>query len=125
MNPSEFEQKGVECSPLSKREVISISAEWVKVFFAETKSKTGKYQSTRFKWESYWSGDEPCLNGDEALTNYFENESESFYIIDESGRNGVECSPQNWPSFMGAGLDLYIFPKSLEWSMAFTHEGTT
>jgi len=124
MSQSAFEEKIIEFTLLSKRETISISGEWVKIFFEETKIRTGKYQPTKYKWESYWSGDEPCCNGDEALSNYLGHTLEPFYIIDESGKNGVECSPQDWPSFLGCGLDLYVFPKSLEWSMAFTHEGT-
>ena len=117
-------EKEIECTSLSKKDTISISDRWVRTFFESTKAQAGKYQPNRFKWEAYWSGIEQCENGDEALFSYLKNETEPFYIIDESGRNGVECSPQSWPSFLGCGLDVYVFPKSLKWSMAFTHENT-
>ena len=124
MLQNEIIKRELISSPLSRKDTISIAGEWVKIFFAETKNKTGKYQPRNYKWESYWSGDQPCLNDDEALKNYLKNSVESFYIIDESGKNGVACPPQEWPSFLDSGLDLYIFPKSLIWSIAFTHEGT-
>lgn len=124
MNQSKFKQKGIDYVTLSKKEAISVFRKWVEIYFAETKRKTGKYQPTNYKWESYWSGDEPCHSGDEALSSYQKSARESFFIIDEAGRNGIECPPQDWPSFLDAGMDLYVIPKSLAWSMTFTHEGT-
>lgn len=124
MNPYIFEEKGIIWSPLLRKEAIGISRNWVRVFFLETREKTGKFQPTKYKWESYWSGDEPCLSGNDALAEYCKSRMEPFYIIDESGKNGVACPPQQWPLFVGLGMDLYIIPESFAWSMAFTHEGT-
>ena len=117
-------ESGIQYDRLSKKEGIAVSSEWLKRFATNVKKKTGKYIDGNYKWEAYWSGIEPASSGSKAIHEYVHSEREDFYILDESGKNVFLCVACKWHNFLESNNDLYVVPKSMAWSMAFSHEGT-
>ncbi len=117
-------EKEISYQRISKKEGIKISQEWLRHFASNVKEQTGKYLAGKYKWEAYWANIEPALSGSEALNKYREGDTEDYYIIDENGKEVYFCTASEWPNFFEDYIDIYVVPKSLTWSMAFSHEGT-
>ena len=84
---------------------------------------TGKYRYLGFHWHAFSYEFTAAQSGPSALEAYLSLESQPVLVIPEDWRNscGVRCSGHGMADLTEPD-DLYVFPESLEWSMAFTHE---
>ncbi len=57
---------------------------------------------------------------------YLQLESEVLFVVPEgSGRRSLPAfrlAATKPPNFQGAGLDITVWPETLEWTMVFSHE---
>ena len=83
---------------------------------------TGKYRYLGFHWHAFSYEFTAAQSGPSALEAYLSLESQPVLVIPEDWRNscGVRCSGHGLPDLTELRDDLYVFPESLEWSMAFT-----
>jgi hypothetical protein len=77
----------------------------------------------QFKWHVFSFGHRPSLPRKRALATYLEQEFDELIVFAE-GRDMpmVHLYSNQAPDFSGQGLDVYVWPQDLAWTMAFTNE---
>ena len=120
----ELESRGFEVEELSRRDAGRWFGEWRQAFLGEVRSTTGQYRYQARHWHAYSYGLVRALDGAAAVEAYFRQEPEQVLVIPEDWSHGcgVRCRGTRLPDFSDHLQDLYVFPESLAWSMAFTHE---
>jgi len=130
MEPDEFseivERCGGKATLLSNKERWQILQSWRHVFSRELYERTGKWQHNGFDWHTFSYDFAPAENGAKALDSYRSQSANAFYVIPQDELlPGFLCADAQLPDFSGCFLDVYIFPRELAWTMAFTHESHT
>ena len=84
---------------------------------------TGKWRYRGFHWHAYSAELCPAESGSQALLSYEAEAPGPLIVIPESWREAPALRVSGKPPDLTAiGFDLYVFPESLVWSIAFTHE---
>jgi hypothetical protein len=117
-------ETGFEVRALKRSEATRIFARWCETFMESVKARTGKYRHLGLHWHAFSYGLVKAASQKAAFDQYFNLPPEPGYIIPESWKHGagVFCTGPSLPDLTNVHDDLYVFPESLEWTMAFTHE---
>jgi len=107
---------------LSKSNSINIHKKWLKLFASKVKNATGKWMVGEHLWEGFSSGLQVNYLNNKALEQYNLQKSYSFYIFDESGKQGFICTSNSLPEFYNTGYDIYLFPEDESWTIVFCHD---
>jgi hypothetical protein len=110
---------------LDRREAGRLFNTWCERFMQPVKLRTGKWRYRGLHWHAFSSHLCPAESGRCAFEHYSAANSGPLIVIPEFWREypAVEClgNDEN-PDLTPTGLDLYVFPRSLAWTMVFTHE---
>jgi hypothetical protein len=112
-----------EWEPLSSRERSRQMRAWRQVFAQALHQTTGKWKHRGFDWHLFSYEFAPALNGDEAFSAYGLITPDEVFVIPEDSRLDAVCLLANHlPNFRPQRGDVTVWPRSLNWTMAFTHE---
>lgn len=94
-------------------------AKWTEIYCEPVFRKIGRTPSSR--WEAFLLGS-PSIEGMHAIEAYRDKVPAELVVLRTSERGGaflLEAATTFQPP---AAMDVLVFPVSLEWTMAFTHE---
>ena len=119
-----LKSRGFDVEPLTRPAADRLFSAWCETFLSEVRRTKGCYRYLGFHWHAYSYNLVPALDGEAALDAYTRLSAQDVVVIPESwsGGCGVRCRGPSLPRFVDYRDDLYVFPESLDWSMAFTHE---
>lgn len=108
--------------PVSRREVWRLQASWRAVYAARLFRESGAWIRDSFDWHVFSFDLYPSKQGAKALQRYARVAPCDYVVLSASARSefGFVCSGQ--PPVMPCRVDVLMFPESLDWTMAFTHE---
>jgi hypothetical protein len=96
---------------------------WRRVYAARLHEQTGRWKHRELDWHIFSFQFAKALNGEEAMDAYACDMPVDLLIIPESLRlEAVRVRAMALPIFRAFREDVIIFPESLDWTMAFTHE---
>jgi len=100
--------------------------EWEDVFFPRNKAERDKLNLDQFRWHIFSGNAYPSLDGENAIKEYEQQVCREFYVIPERSEdeNEIPFKTRKAPPGRLVKLqrDVYVFPKNLAWTFAFTHE---
>lgn len=114
--------KGVHFHGLPRKEAFRVQREWLARFASNVKEQKKKWVFLDYMWHGFSYEMQPCKAGTRARAAYAAQELEEFCVFDEGARHGYACTSSSWPDFSDLHDELYVFPKSMRWTMVFTHE---
>jgi hypothetical protein len=117
---------GVIGYPLATAERDAILQAWLETYCANVHAKTGAWIHRGIRWHAYSYGFETALAGAAARDAYLAVRERDVLVYFEedpagSGPDVFVCDGLATPPLL-EGSDIYIFPRSLAWTMVFTHE---
>jgi hypothetical protein len=120
----ELKSRGFEVEELSRRDATHWFDQWRQTFLGDVQAATGRYRYRGCHWHAYSYDLVRALNGETAVDAYLRQLPEQVLVIPEDWSHGcgIRCRGTRLPDFTDHLQDLYVFPESLAWSMAFTHE---
>jgi len=120
-----LEETGTELKPLNQQEQWKLKQKWRENYSQGVKERTGKWIHNGFDWHAFSYGFATASSGEKAFAEYRAVCAKDFFVVPEdfSGQIGYRCYGISLPDLSSLGDDLYVFPPSMEWTMAFTHEG--
>jgi hypothetical protein len=92
-----------------------IEAEWMSIF---CKNKQG-YNTKDYRWHIFSCGGYPAVEADDAERLYSSHSAESYYVMYKNAST-IELVKEK-PTDLNF-KDVYVFPRNMAWTMAFTHE---
>lgn len=96
---------------------------WREAFATRLHEKTRKWKSGDFDWHVFSFQYAPSMNGEEALTAYEAISGGRLFVVPEdSGLEAVFLRASRLPDFRPYRGDVIVWPDTLAWTMAFTHE---
>ena len=108
-----------EALPQDRR--AELMQRWREVYSAGLHAATGRWRRGEFDWHVFSFGDARSLNGEAAREAYRAESPRGIIVAPEDYRlPAFRLETERLPEF--AGTDVYVFPESLRWTMAFTHE---
>jgi hypothetical protein len=114
---------GASVTVLDDSERHRLEQEWLESFCVNVKEQTGKWVYRGYRWHAFSYGYASAKTGVEALEYYKALRPKRFYVFSDWGPEiGLACEGIEPPDLTELGTDLYAFPKSLLWTMFFTHE---
>lgn len=118
------EAAGLAFEPLRRGDARRHFAAWCEAFCGPVKLRTGKYRLRRFHWHAFSFALVEALNHQEAFEQYSSMPPGPVLAIPESwsAGPGVRITVAVLPDLTFLRTDIYVFPESMEWTMAFTHE---
>ena len=120
---AEVERCGGARSALSRKERGAALQAWRAVYAAAYYAATGKWRKGPFDWHVFSFGYTRAVHGPRAVAVYEAQPVVPFLVVPEDGRwPAFRCDGAGWPDFGPPGLDVYVWPADLSWTMAFTHE---
>ena len=99
----------------SQSESSRIEEQWMKVYASRRQGLNTK----AYKWHVFSGGAYPCLEGDEARSLYDVHAAVEYIILANDFCAALATDER--PTRLSLN-DVYVFPKNLAWTMAFTHE---
>jgi hypothetical protein len=115
---------GVIAVPLSDPEARVICRRWLEAFCRNVERQTGSWVHRGYRWHAYSYGHEAAIEGDAALDAYLQQPQTNLLAYFEGEHLLFDCGPARAPRLDELDTDVYVFPRTLDWSMAFTHERT-
>ena len=119
------ESAGAEVIGLERRDRWKLMQKWRETFAKNVKDRTGKWVYQGCHWHTFsfsWKFTK-AKEGARALDLYLKETNTELVVIPESEEEEAfriqGCVPID---FSPSGRDLYVFPLSFQWTMAFTHE---
>lgn len=111
--------------PLSEAHARRAWSRWTVAFCERVRRSTGHYRHGDHHWRAFSQRLVRCMLGNEALLEYLEQPGQPVLVMPESWAHGFgyEVSGPELPDLSRSGLDVYVFPDSLTWTMAFPHDG--
>lgn len=109
---------------LTTPEVWTWQQQWREVFARELHAATGKWVLRQYDWHVFSFGHHRHVAGNRARDTYRAIAPCSFLVLGADGRYtfGFRCDGKP-PEWSVSGIDIVVAPPSMEWTMAFTHEG--
>ena len=119
-----LESSGFRCEELTRPAASGLFSAWCQAFLGNVLMATGKYRYRDLHWHAFSYDLVPSVEGQKALNAYRGLAAQPVVVIPEEWSRGcgVRCSGAELPDLSDYCDDLYVFPESLDWSMAFTHE---
>ncbi len=115
-------QRGVPLRELPRKEGFALQRNWLARFAQGVKERKGHWTFRGYIWHGFSYGFQRCIVGADAMARYQAQPSEDFYVFDEDARHVYECSSPDYPDLTDYRDEAYVFPKSGNWTMVFTHE---
>lgn len=110
-------------TPVEKPEQRRLEQEWLHAFCGNVKTKTGKWVYRGFRWHAFSYGYEDAKHGPTALEYYRSLRPKRLFVFSDTGAEiGFVCEGIAPPDLSSLHDDWYVFPRSLLWTMFFTHE---
>jgi hypothetical protein len=115
---------GGNCDPIPRRRRHEFMQEWRQVYPARLHAVTGKWTWHGFEWHVFSYEHARAIHGVKAWFTYASLSAPPLFIIcpQDERYSAFEVRDGSLPDFRNSGLDLYVWPDDLEWTMAFTHE---
>ena len=116
---------GFAVEPLRRGDAKRLFAAWCEAFCCAVKLRTGRYRHGSYHWHAFSFELVKALGERKALDQYLALQPEAVVVIPESWKKdgpGVRLAGLPLPDLTFLRADLYVFPESMDWSMAFTHE---
>jgi uncharacterized protein DUF4275 len=108
---------------LDKKERWRLEQRWREAFASGVKQKTGKWTHLEFDWHAFSFGFTQCLRSTKALEAYSRMMAQQCVVTPHyPNESAFLCKGGNLPSYLGRGLDRYVFDLECTWTMVFTHE---
>jgi hypothetical protein len=116
---------GCDFRQLDQSEYWDWMQRWHQTFAVQYYASTGKWKRDRFNWYVFSYNHAPSRGGQKAIWEYqSQTTSPCLLLPDESvGLPGFRLELSSWPDLRSWYLDAYMLPESLDWTMAFTHDG--
>jgi hypothetical protein len=115
---------GAQREAVSQDQRAELMQRWRERYAAGLHAATGRWKRDGFEWHVFSFGDARSLGGESALQAYRAERPRSLIVSPEDHRlPAFRLETERLPEFSGA--DVYVFPESLRWTMAFTHEETS
>jgi hypothetical protein len=113
-----------------RREIIPIRRrrellqEWRHVYAAGLHAATGKWTWLGFDWHVFSYNHARALAQAKAWFAYATVSPPARYFVcpHDEALPAFEIVEASLPDFRNSGLDIYVWPEGLTWTMAFTHE---
>lgn len=119
----------LRCADCLTRELSEAEARrgwacWTATFCELVRQRTGHFRPRDFHWRAFSDGYVRHLSGARATVEYLEQRGQPVMVMPEhwSTGHGFEVSGPDLPDLTEQPLDLYVFPASCDWTMAFTHD---
>jgi hypothetical protein len=112
---------GLQPRALSLERTAALRTQWRQVFARPLHRAEGVWSLGDFEWHAFSYEEDFSLSGEKARAAYLETGAGPRIVLpnaDDDAACLVTCSA---PFDLGAS-DFCVFPESLEWTMAFTHE---
>ena len=115
---------GGEVEVLSEADAKKLCLRWLDAYSRPVKQKTGSWVFNGFLWHAFSYEFSPSRQGTEALSLYELERKRELMVLQEPDHEQSAALVRELPrpDLSALGLDLYVFPESLRWTMAFTHE---
>jgi hypothetical protein len=108
---------------LSSRDRTRHLRAWREVYAATLYQKTGQWKHQEFDWHVFSFEFATALNGDQAFSAYELITPGWVFVVPEDSRlEAAFMFALRLPDFRPLRADVTVWPASLEWTMAFTHE---
>jgi len=116
--------RGLRYKKVYEAEARGLAKRWRSTFALNTKAKTGVETYRGYDWHTFSYKYADCRSGQQAIDLYRETATDRRqYIVSFQENIGGVCVQQlGGLDLSELYLDLYVFPASMEWTMAFTHE---
>jgi Domain of unknown function (DUF4275) len=113
-----------------RREVIptrrrhELLQEWRHVYARWLYITSGKWTYRSYDWHVFSYNHAPAVARDKAVITYASLSPPPHTVIcpHDERLPALEILDGLLPDFRNSGLDIYVWPDSLDWTMAFTHE---
>lgn len=117
-------ESGFRVEELTRSDARARFEAWCEAFLAAVKAASGSYRYRGLHWHAFSYGVVSADSGNAAMQAYSGLDAESVAIIPEDWSRGcgVLAVGETLPDLSGLGMDLYVFPESLAWTMVFTHD---
>jgi hypothetical protein len=115
-------EQGIAFERLGKADAHAIQRAWLNRFAANVKANKGSWAYRGYMWHGFSYGMQPCKQGQKAYDAYRCQPLEEFYVFREDGGTCYLCTADAYPDFAQQGSEFYVLPKSMQWTMVFTHE---
>jgi hypothetical protein len=99
----------------NKKDSREIEAEWMRIY---CKNKQG-FNTKDYRWHIFSGRGYPSVEADEAESMYSKHNAENYYVMFNNAST-IDLVKQK-PTDLNY-KDVYVFPKNMAWTMAFTHE---
>ncbi len=115
-------QFGVSALSILGAEFRELSKAWVERFCPNVKRQTGKWMVNGYRWHAYSFDHERCISGRSAIEIYISMAVQPFVMFLESEDLMFACEAEQWPNICTFQDDIYIFPRTMDWTFVTTHE---
>ncbi len=108
-------------TPLSRSEEKKWVAAWTDIYCQPVFRSLGRIDALPSRWETFLLGAR-SLEGPAALDAFSEQLPAELVVFKLSGRGGAFLIHAQDVFVSPGGLDVFLFPPSLQWTVVFTHE---
>ena len=112
----------VTAAPVTGNEFHSVCQIWLETFCPNVKQKSGKWVYGGFQWHAYSFKFENALTEILAFEKYQSRPITPFFIFDESNDMLFDCFGESWPDLDSLNDDIYVIPRTMDWTFITTHE---
>ncbi len=118
------EAAGADAAPLPRKQGWALLQAWREIYCAPVQEATGKWcPGGGPAWHCFSAGYFPAIKGRRALADYAAQSSTDLLVLpDDDHLPSIRCSTPAALDFSGLCIDVYVAPRSYEWTMVFTHE---
>lgn len=115
---------GLDVQALDPADASRFFKLWCEAFLEPVRVRMGRFRYRGLHWHAFSYKLVAALDREEALEQYRQVPADPVLIIPESWSQGcgVRCVGAPPPDLTPLREDLYVFPESMDWTMAFTHE---
>ena len=113
---------GLATTPILGAEFRALSQQWTECFCPNMKRRVGKSLVDGYRWHAYSFGYESAVTGQRAFDLYAAMPLQPFVMFLESDDLMFACAADQWPDLRPFEEDIYIFPRTMEWTFITTHE---
>lgn len=108
--------------PLDRRAIWEWQQHWREIYARGLKDATGKWVPDGLDWHSFAGDYTESRSGFAAEREYMSVEPTDFIVVSGWSRKQFGFEATGQPPDLNLGVDVLVFPCTLEWTMAYTHE---